>query len=94
MLKEDDIIELKSGHRVYVKDFPKHFLYDNTDFDFSLGSGELEIGVLNYGLDTSVFAGKYVVTKTVSDGGGQNFDGGVSKRTPRICQKDCFPKIW
>jgi hypothetical protein len=73
MLKEGDIFLLEDGHDVYVENFPKAFLCDNGDFDFKLASGELHIGGMQRGLDTSIFKGKYVVTKTSYGGGGACF---------------------
>lgn len=69
MLKEGDIFLLRDGHDVYVENFPKVFLCDNGNFDFQPASGELHIGSMQRGLDTSIFKGQYVVTKTSYGGG-------------------------
>jgi len=64
MLKEGDVIELKEGHNVYA-DVPEHFVYSNRQGVFNLTHSEITIGG-----ELCYFAGKYIVTKTVSDGGG------------------------
>ena len=65
MLEEGDIIELKEGMRVYAE-VPEHFLYSNRRGVFDkTARGEIEIqGHLSH------FAGRYVVYKTATDGGG------------------------
>lgn len=68
-LKVGDIIELKKGHRVYAK-LPSIFICDNGDFNFSLHSGEVEIGIMQRGLDTSILSGEYLIVKTEISGGG------------------------
>jgi len=77
-LQVNDIFELEKGHRVYIDNFPAAFLYDNDEFivDYTLMQGELEIGTIKNGFDSSFLIGKYIVTKTLFDGGGPNFDGG------------------
>jgi hypothetical protein len=76
-LQVNDIFELEKGHRVYIDNFPAAFLYDNDEFivDYTLMQGELEIGTIKNGFDSSFLIGKYIVTKTPFDGGGPNFDG-------------------
>jgi hypothetical protein len=64
MLSEGDIIELKDGHKVYAN-VPEHFLYANRKGSFKLSRGEATIGG-----EFSYLAGRYVVYKTASDGGG------------------------
>lgn len=68
-LKEGDIIELEKGHKIYAK-LPKAFICDNGDFDFSLHTGEVKLGIMQRGLDTSILLGEYIVVKTVYGGGG------------------------
>jgi hypothetical protein len=65
LIEPGDIFMLSASDRVYVKNFPKHYL-GNCEFDFSLGSGELVLDEL---------AGKFVCTKTELTGGGKNYDG-------------------
>lgn len=64
MLKEGDVIELKKGHQVYA-DVPEHFLYSNKRGVWDLTHGHIVIDEI-----FSYFAGKYVVFKTSTDGGG------------------------
>lgn len=67
-LKEGDLIELREGHKVYAE-LPEHFLYARK------GVWTLARGQVNIAGDTSFLAGKYVVVKTATDGGGMNHDG-------------------
>jgi hypothetical protein len=67
-LKEGQIIEITKA-KVYVSNFPEMFLRDNGDFSMRLTSGELEIGTTQRGLDTTIFSGDYIVTKTAYGGG-------------------------
>jgi hypothetical protein len=76
MLKEGDIFEMKQGNCFYVKKFPKAFLCDNGDFDFSPHTGEIWIDGLRRGLDTSIFIGRYIVVKTTVEGGGHQLEMG------------------
>ena len=64
MLNEGDIIEICEGHRVYA-DVPEHFLYDNCRGSFRIAHGNVTIGG-----ELAYLAGRYVVYKTVQDGGG------------------------
>lgn len=64
MLSEGDIIELMIGHKVYAN-VPEYFLYANRKGSFKLSRGEATIGG-----EFSYLAGRYVVYKTTSDGGG------------------------
>ena len=63
-LQEGDIIEIKLGDEFYA-DVPQHFLYDNRRGNFELRHGKIIVDD-----NFSYFRGKYVVYKTVSDGGG------------------------
>lgn len=65
LLQEGDLIVLGNEHKVYA-DVPKHFLYGNYRGDFTLGHGEAHLGNDNF----DYLRGKYIVTKTVMDGGG------------------------
>lgn len=69
MLQEGDVIELKEGHKVYA-DIPKHFKYANKKGDFSLCHADILIGG-----ELMYLAGKYIVIKAASDGGGDCHDG-------------------
>lgn len=65
MLQEGDVIELTGGHTVYA-DVPEHYLYSNKKGSFKLAHGRVVIaGDLYY------LAGRYVVYKTVREGGGR-----------------------
>jgi hypothetical protein len=64
MLDEGDIIELKTGHKVYA-DIPEHFAYGNRRGSFKLAHAEATIGG-----ELEYLAGRYVVTKTTTNGGG------------------------
>jgi hypothetical protein len=65
LLQEGDLIELGMNHKVYAQ-VPKHFIYSNCRGDFTLTSGEVYLGDENF----DYLRGKYIVTKTVMDGGG------------------------
>jgi hypothetical protein len=65
LLQEGDIIELNEHHKVYAL-VPKHFLYGNRRGDFTLAHGEVHLGSENF----DYLRGRYIVTKTVMDGGG------------------------
>jgi len=69
MLKEGDVIELKKGHKVYTL-IPKHFAYDNCIGSFKLTKSDVTIGENRNGLNTEFMLGKWIVYKTVTDGGG------------------------
>ena len=62
-LEEGDIIELTKGMEVYA-DIPEHFVYSNKRGSFKLTHHNVIIDD-----EFDYIAGKYVVTKTVSDGG-------------------------
>ncbi|MGD9697525.1 hypothetical protein [Acinetobacter sp.] len=64
MLKEGDIIELQMGHVVYA-DVPEHFVYSTRKGSFKMIHIDIIIDI-----DLDYLVGKYVVYKTVSDGGG------------------------
>ena len=64
MLQEGDVIELNDGMKVYAM-VPEHFVYSNRRGSLKLTHHDVKIGgELDY------LAGKYVVTKTIMDGGG------------------------
>lgn len=63
MLKEGDVVDIRGTHTVYA-DVPKHFLYSNCLGDFSLDRSDVLVS------DVPWLAGRYVVTKTATDGGG------------------------
>jgi hypothetical protein len=71
MLKEGDIIEIKKGMTVYAE-VPLHFLYSNRKGVFDKKDrGDIKIdGQLAY------LAGRYVVYKTCTDGGGMGHGPG------------------
>ena len=70
MLKEGDIIEIVKGHRFYTK-LPEHFVYADRIGCFTrLSQTEVVAGETKNGLDTNFYCGRYVVTKTATDGGG------------------------
>jgi len=65
MLAEGDIIDVPIGMRVYAS-VPEHFLYANRRGVFDkLAHGEVVVAE-----DFAHMAGRYVVFKTASDGGG------------------------
>ena len=64
MLKEGDVIEIKEGHEVYAA-VPKHFVYSNRK-----GCYDLTHHAITVGGEFAYFAGKYIVVKTNSEGGG------------------------
>ena len=64
MLNEGDVIEIKEGHKVYA-DVPEHFVCSNRKGCYDLTHHDVTIGG-----DFDYLAGKYIVVKTVSDGGG------------------------
>ncbi len=71
MLQEGDIFNLEKGHSIYVSSLPSLFLNDNGDFNWENSNGEVRgIGAMQRGLDTSIFCGEYIVTKTSMSGGG------------------------
>jgi len=70
LLREGDIIELRPGHRVYMR-LPAHFIYANRVGVFDkLAKTEVTIGAPQGGMDTAWVAGRYVVTATAMKGGG------------------------
>lgn len=76
MLKEGDIIELKDGHTVYAK-IPAHFAFSNRIGCFDeVVKTEVTIGKNKNGLNTDFFKGRYVVTGTSVDGGGEGHGPG------------------
>lgn len=69
-LTEGDVIELKSGHTVYVR-LPMHFVYANRKGVFDeLAETEVTIGHDKLGMNTDWLAGRYIVTATGMQGGG------------------------
>ena len=64
MLQEGDIINLEAGMSVYA-DVPKHFVYANKRGIFDLTHVDIILGK-----DFDYLCGKYIVYKTVCDGGG------------------------
>lgn len=64
LLSEGDVIELREGHKVYA-DIPEHFVYANRQGSFKLTHHEATISE-----QLIYLAGRYVVVKTTSDGGG------------------------
>ena len=64
MLQVDDIIVLKEGMTVYA-DIPEHFVYSNRRGSFESTRHEVTIGG-----QFDYLAGKYIVTKTLKEGGG------------------------
>ncbi len=63
-LQEGDVIDISEGHEVYAV-VPEHFLFDNKKGSWKMKRGGVRIkGELSY------LAGRYVVYKTVMDGGG------------------------
>jgi len=75
MLKVGDVFKLESGDKVYAS-LPAMFMYDNGNYDMRPARGELKIGVVHRGLNTDIFIGEYVVTRTETDGGGEGFPDG------------------
>ncbi len=69
LLTEGDIIKLEKGHNVYV-DLPKHCFYSNKVGCFEIAHENIEVGSKPLGFDTAFLEGKYIVVKTVCDGGG------------------------
>lgn len=68
-LQEGDVIELKEGHEVYAN-VPSHFVYANRRGNFEMTNSKVKIGgELDY------LAGRYIVTKTAMEGGGQGGHG-------------------
>jgi hypothetical protein len=74
-LQEGDIIDLSAGMGFVVyADIPEHFAYENRKGSFTIVHNEARIdGQLAY------LAGRYVVYKTVKDGGGP---GGMGEGVP------------
>lgn len=64
LLQEGDIIEIPAGMAVLTR-APKHFFFENYKGDWSLTDGVVEING-----EFSHLAGRYIVVRTVSDGGG------------------------
>lgn len=70
LLREGDVIELRTGHTVYMK-LPTHFVYTNRQGCFDeLAKTEVTIGDAKNGMSTDWIAGRYVVTGTSYEGGG------------------------
>lgn len=67
MLKELDLFMIENGHSLYMV-LPKLFKYENS-LEWTLCDGEVVVGDLKRGLDTSIFKGKYIVVNTKMDGG-------------------------
>ncbi len=67
LLQEGDIIEIRSGDRVYTE-APAHFFYMNKKGCWDLSNGEAVVGGELWGY----LEGKYVVTHTAFGGGGGN----------------------
>ena len=63
MLEEGDVIELVAGMEVYA-DIPEHFVFANKRGSYNLTHYNIVLGG-----DFDYLIGKYVVIKTVSDGG-------------------------
>jgi hypothetical protein len=79
LLTEGDVIEIEEGHELYAM-IPKHFVYSNCTGNFELTHSKAIVsGELSY------LAGKYVVTKTVRDGGGTGGDSEID-----FYQTGCF----
>lgn len=68
LLEEGDVIELKKGHMVYA-DVPEHFVFSNKRGCFELTHHDVMIGG-----DFDYLVGRYVVYKTVEDGGSDGRD--------------------
>lgn len=66
-LKEGDVIQLNSGHRVYAN-VPRHFIFENTKGDFTLTNHDVSLVNFEY------LQGKYIVTKTEVTGGNTGYD--------------------
>ena len=74
LLSEGDIIEIKEGHKIYTE-LPEHCFFENRFLVFDkTATMELVVGSMRKGFDTSVFVGKYVVTKTENTGGSEDGD--------------------
>ena len=69
LLKEGNVIELKSGHTVYAK-IPEHFAYSNKVGCFELTKAEVPVCGDKNGLNTDFLGGKWIVVKTAMTGGG------------------------
>lgn len=65
LLQEGQIFEIKEGDTVYA-DVPKHFLYDNKK-----GVWDLTHAAITVEGEFSYMKGRYIVTKTLEDGGGE-----------------------
>ena len=63
LLEEGDVIEINKTHTVYA-DVPEHFIFDNRKGIFDLTHRCINIKDFDY------LAGKYIVYKTCTDGGG------------------------
>ena len=65
LLEEGDIIELKEGYDIYAS-VPEHFIFNNRRGSFLITHAAIRIcGEMAY------FAGRYVVYKVNSEGGGK-----------------------
>lgn len=64
MLQEGDVIELQEGMQIYA-DIPEHFVYSNKRGYFDMTHSNITLGG-----DFDYLCGKYIVYKTVNDGGG------------------------
>ena len=81
MLQEGDVIELKLGMEIYA-DIPRHFVYSNRRGDFSMIHANVTLsGQFDY------LCGKYIVIKTLMDGGGPSDDGGYPDGWHVFCVK-------
>lgn len=69
LLQPGDVIELSAGHSIYA-DVPKHFVIANRIGNYEPTHHAITIGEPLKGFDTAVFAGRYVVIRTASEGGG------------------------
>ena len=90
ILKEGDIIKLEKGDKVYV-DIPYHFIYENKKGVYDqLSSHDVTIGNTVNGFDTDYLIDKWVVYKTVFDGGssggGMNGHDDYHARHFRCCR--------
>lgn len=107
-VQEGDIIEVCAGMKVYIQ-LPEHFCYENRKAVFDkLANATVEVGEDFGGLNTAFLVGKYIVTRTVMDGGGTGHgphdifpDGwsvtaqmvGRLNQTIRFYQSGCFTAI-
>lgn len=63
-LQKGDVIEIEEGHRIYA-DVPMHFVFSNCKGCYDLTHHDIIVHD-----DFAYFAGKYVVIKTSTEGGG------------------------